>query len=141
MSFALTAWEAKQNSIEAGKKLAITNRDNAKIAIENAINKAVSQGQQKVEIDRKYTDQWGCELKDPKNGYLVFDRPENEKVMVSWTHAQAPAHLLKRECCVCMNAECNACFHPCAHTDFCFACARDLKKCPICQTEGYAKQT
>lgn len=43
------------------------------------------------------------------------------------------------ECSICMDAPCDAIFHPCTHSDFCFACSRDLKDCPICRTEGYAK--
>lgn len=44
------------------------------------------------------------------------------------------------ECCICLDAKPDAVFHPCAHTEMCFACSRDLKTCPICRTEGYAKQ-
>lgn len=43
-------------------------------------------------------------------------------------------------CCICMDAKPNAFFSPCAHNEFCFPCARDLTHCPICRTEGYAKQ-
>lgn len=43
-------------------------------------------------------------------------------------------------CCVCLEPKCDACFHPCAHTEICFACAKDLKTCPMCRAEGYAKQ-
>jgi len=42
-------------------------------------------------------------------------------------------------CCICLDAHCDAIFSPCAHNTFCFACSRDLKTCPLCRTEGYAK--
>lgn len=42
-------------------------------------------------------------------------------------------------CCICLDAACDAYFVPCAHTQLCFACARDLSVCPICRSEGYAK--
>lgn len=44
------------------------------------------------------------------------------------------------ECCICFESRCDAYFSPCAHNSFCFRCSRDLKVCPICRIEGYAKQ-
>jgi hypothetical protein len=46
----------------------------------------------------------------------------------------------ERECCICLDGVGDAVFHPCAHNEIHFACARDLTTCPICRTEGYAKK-
>ena len=42
-------------------------------------------------------------------------------------------------CCICFDRPPDATFYPCAHTEFCFCCTRDLTKCPLCRTEGYSK--
>lgn len=42
-------------------------------------------------------------------------------------------------CCICIDVQPDAIYYPCAHKSFCFACSRDLKNCPICRIEGYAK--
>lgn len=37
------------------------------------------------------------------------------------------------ECKICMNAACDAIFHPCQHRETCLACAAHMKDCPICR--------
>ena len=43
-------------------------------------------------------------------------------------------------CCICLDQEPNSVYYPCAHTEMCFDCARDLQTCPLCRTEGYCKK-
>jgi len=115
-------------------------RENAIRNINSVIGKAKNKGEYHAYVPEHLL----AYLEEYKNtGYEIKPMGGTTSQMISWEKPAPPAQpeQLKKECCICMESECGACFHPCAHTDFCFACARDLKKCPICQTEGYAKPT
>lgn len=65
--------------------------------------------------------------------------PQTPSMKAIWD-AWGQIELEDKTCCICLDAKPDAFFSPCAHNEFCFGCARDLKTCPLCRAEGYAKQ-
>lgn len=73
-----------------------------------------------------------------KAEFLQPRSPAFTAIWTQWTEESKPKPP-QAECCICLDAACNAVFYPCAHTEFCFECSRDLTTCPLCRTEGYSK--
>lgn len=73
-----------------------------------------------------------------KEKFLQPTSPEFIAIWSQWTEhvRQAPP---PSECCICLDKACDSVFYPCAHSDFCFECSKDLTACPLCRTEGYSK--